>query len=260
MIDDKHLQLIHQEIDGENSSEESEAVQKYMLKNEEAKTLYSDLNALSNLLNQVDAKDPSPNLKKNILNSIQPYKSSSREKTPVIGGLIQNIKSVFQIKYGFAFASGLAAGLILFVLLGNQNLQTPVNEISNFYVTMIPKEADNNLQSASFFEINLDQVTGSVHVKNGKDVVLLELQLNSSQNIDVYLGFNKDELEFSGLSKGDHPSRGAIEYDANQVNLTTKAESSTLILFKRLASDAKINFRLSQNGNTLLEEVMTTGN
>lgn len=259
MVEEKYIQLIHQEIDGQNSADESKDLQSYLLKNEEASKLYSELNGISHILEKVEVKEPSQNLKKNILNAIQPYGYPTQE-TSASPGFLQNIKSIFSIKYGFSFAAGLVAGLILFAIVGNQDFQAPANEISNFYGTMIPKEAGKSMQPASFFEINLDAVNGSVNVKKNNEVVLVELKLTPSHIIDATLHFDETKLGFDGIAKENDFPEGSIEYSVNQIKIRSNSKNDYLIFFKRLDLEANINVKITQNGTLLLAEVLSISN
>jgi len=70
MITEKQIELIHREIDKLNSAEESRAFQEMLSVNPEVKELYDELHTLSGMLNSVQPVEPSPNLKKLVLNSI----------------------------------------------------------------------------------------------------------------------------------------------------------------------------------------------
>ena len=83
MIDTKYIELIHREIDGLNSAHESAELQRFISSSHEAKDLYDELVAVSHMLHEIRSVDPSPNVKKIILNSIDTSRYTAINKQSV---------------------------------------------------------------------------------------------------------------------------------------------------------------------------------
>ena len=70
MIDQKYIELINHEIDGVITPKQKSMLDNYLKKNPQAEKLYQELIATSKIIDQIPAIEPSENLKKRIMNSI----------------------------------------------------------------------------------------------------------------------------------------------------------------------------------------------
>ena len=83
MIDRKYIELINYEIDGIITPEQRSQLQEYLLKNPKAKKLYQELTATNSMVNSMPEIEPTENLKKRVLNSINFNKYQKGNLSPL---------------------------------------------------------------------------------------------------------------------------------------------------------------------------------
>ena len=79
MTPDHYVELIHKKIDGCISTVEEEDLHQHMARNPEARQMYEDYSALSEMLTAVAQHEVSPNLQKCIMNVVQTHRHSDRK-------------------------------------------------------------------------------------------------------------------------------------------------------------------------------------
>ena len=128
MTKQKLIELIHQEIDGVNSPEESRLVAKHIAEDPETKRLFDELQSLSKTLSSVDELDAPPTLKPAIARSLEhSYSSAStRPRKLRILEALESLAPGWRLSY--AFSGGVLAGIVLFLLGGNLLELGQVNE------------------------------------------------------------------------------------------------------------------------------------
>jgi hypothetical protein len=184
MVDEKFVALIHQEIDAENSPDETAKLKAYLAQSTEARKFYDDLAAAANMLREVKAVEPPGNLKKNILRSIQPDRYAIRAKKPALGSIRSIVDMLFgapsyQLKYAFVFAFGLMAGVFIYALMSSTSQQQAEIDNSNLYGTLARLDAAGNVQAVDSMAVDLKAGRASMRVKSSPKQVIAELHLNT---------------------------------------------------------------------------------
>ena len=262
MIEEKYIELINKEIDGVNSPKDSAKLEEYLTKNTEAQELYSELVMTSNMLNNVNELEPHPNLKKNILNSIQwdkyTVKASKARRNP-FESLINALQFNFNFKYAYAFAVGLIMGIVTYSLFVENVQRNTSTDISDLYGTMILKGIPESFEIANYIEINLDEVYGTINIRYSKDIVLAELNLKTQQEIEMVFEFDEDDIRFNGFIQLNNV-RNNLDISENYLKLTNIGENKYIIIFNdKTQSVTPMNFKIFLSDVLLYEKSVSTG-
>ena len=113
MIDEKYIELMNKEIDGLNTPQESAELKSYLKDEPEAQKQFNNLLDVSKSLEQLEEIEPSPELKKSIINSINWKKYSTKEKKR--RSFLGFTQLKFNVKYAYVFTCGLILGIIGFL-------------------------------------------------------------------------------------------------------------------------------------------------
>jgi hypothetical protein len=254
MIESRYAEWIHQKIDGVISVGENEELQRYLRENPEAQQLYNDLLAVGKGLAALEEREPSPNLKKNIMNRIPARKYDPREKKNFLPGFFSGRNLTFQLKLGYAFSAGLIAGFLLLVFVTKIFLEQPALNIDDLQGTMAPGEKSKLPERSEVFNINLPEVNGKILLQYSKEKVRLELRLQSPREIEISLGFPESDIRFSGFLPGG-PSGSALFMKKRELTLIHRGDNSYTLLFDRSSPmEAAINFSILQNEVRLMQE------
>ena len=246
MIDEKYIELINKDIDKEITRKEKTLLESYLKSNPEARNLYDELVISENLLDKLPDNDPSVNLKKQILNSLDKNKYSRANKYSTFRTFIH--KTIFQTRYkiAFTFTLGLLAGLLFYSLLfNNQSTENHNNiygtiGINSEVIKSIPVEASN--------------IGGKLDIKWINNNLGLDFSLNSPEQYNLALKFNPDKTKFDNIS---FYGKNKIKLDSedNILKLSESGNHNYMLLFS-LNEEMTVNFNLqiSRGGNIIFEK------
>jgi hypothetical protein len=235
MVDEKFVELIHQEIDAENTPDETAKLKAYLAQNTEAGKLYDEFTAAANMLREVKAVAPPGNLKKSILRSIQPDRYAVRARKPAPGGIRSLVDALFgapsyQLKYAYAFAFGLMAGLFIYALMSSTGQQAAIDN-SNLYGTLAWLDDAGNFAAVDSMAVDLEAGRVSMLVKSSPKQVIAELHLNTLKETTIHLEFEENDLGFSGVSQASSQAGAAFSSDGHTLKFRNLGENQYLIAF-----------------------------
>ena len=244
MIDKKYIELMNREIDKQITDDEKIELHNYLSVNESANEYYNELLQTNEYLNHIPDREPSENLKKQIINSINFSKYPVRTEKKSFW----NILTVPRMKLSYTFAAGLIIGIIVFSLISNNsNNITTDNEFGTIGIE------NSDATIVKDIAINRSNITGNIQLKKYKNNFLFDVDLISRQKIEfkitypqniVLQGLNPGLLNNIDLSKGDNfitsESSGIHQYKLIFSQLNKKSSS--------------LNIQVMQLGNVVFED------
>ncbi len=253
MRDERILELIHGEIDGENTPSESAKLNAYLLHHPEARELFDQFNELSATLGHLAPVDPPPNLRKNILNAIPRIISATPARRTARAPLF----SVFfspKVRYAYAFAAGLAIGIVfLLIWAGPSGRNAPV-DTSHLYGTIMPDASAELYRSAGVLDVQAGVVSGSLGLSYSDAGALAHLNLRSGELVDVVVSYDPQSLQFSGIRQYGRSSDG-LRVSEGTVQVSLTGENDYLIAFKRSpAPIPPIRLKVVKAGTVIFEK------
>jgi hypothetical protein len=257
MVEKKYIELINKEIDGVNLPRDRIKLKEYLKNNPEAQNLYDDLVNLSNLLHQVDDAEPSPNLKKNILNSIPWEKQAVKPDRNFLQSLIRSLQFRFNFNLIYAFSAGLIAGIIIYTLSDKIQKSTPV-DISRLTGTFIIGESSEVFEPVQKLNINLSGIDGTFNLKSAKGLMLAELYLRTQKQVEVVLEFDEQGLDFSGFR---HLNKGGLQLNVStdQLKLTHVGDHKYIFVFRNKTPALQpLHFNIFSDGALVYEKTLYT--
>jgi len=196
MIEKRYLELIHKEIDGENSPEETTALRGYISSNQSARELFEELQQLSGLFNQLEETAPPEDLGKSILSDIQ---GRPDRRTAEVFRLERATVKMSAWKWAYAFAAGLILGALLAPLALHLWQGNSSPGFSQLLGTLSRKDV---LRGAAVNgSVKGEGVTGGIQIKRSNTLLLIELDITSRQPVEMVIQHDANRLRFKGLEQ-----------------------------------------------------------
>ena len=171
MITPKYIELMNKEIDGLNTAKNSAELNSYLNSDPEAQRYYQNLLDVAKTLEQVADIQPSPELKKSILNSINWKKYAVEKKKSRYKFALPQLR--FTIKYAYVFTAGLILGII-----GYSSLSDTVNKTDPSFLngTLINED---KVQLVDRCDFENEDINCSFSLKSQDNYLFAELDLKS---------------------------------------------------------------------------------
>lgn len=253
MIDKKYIKLINKEIDKEITPKEKASLHEFLNSNSEAKNLYDELLASENLLDRLPDNDPSINLKKQILNSIDKSRYQSVKKHSPLSNFIK--QTIFQTKYriAFTFTLGLLVGLLIYSILFNNN---QVSDNYDLYGTI----GLGNSELVKSFPVETSSIYGKVDILRSANQLGIEFTLNSKIPYELTLKYDQNNTKFDNIS---FYGKNKIKLDSGN-NLLKLSESGShkyrLLFTQKERKPVNFNLQISRTGNSVFEKAIVINN
>ncbi len=253
MNEERLLELMHGEIDGANSARKSGALNRYLLDHPGARTELEELKRLTNLLTRITPVEPPENLRKNIINAAAVHAAGrarrDSRRSPLFSVLFGRT-----MRLAYAFAGGIALGIILLVLWKQPGGRDSLADIERLSGTIMPGTAAERYRPAGALDIRSGPVNGSLTLSLSDRGALVLLKLRSGEPVEVVVGYDPQSLRFSGIREFD-PGQAAVQADAGNVRLTMIGENQVLIALSRIsASTPPVNLRIVRAGAVVVEQ------
>jgi hypothetical protein len=246
-IDKKYIELINKEIDHMTTPDEKVELQIYLQANEAARDYFNDLQLTNNYLNRLPDQEPTVNLKKQIINSIDFNRYSRKERKHSAWGFLFAPK--FRLAY--TFAVGIIVGIIVYAVLVNNSNTVNINDI---YGTIgINNDGANTI---SELPLKLPDISGNIEIKGIDKNFWFNLDLDSKQNFDVVISYPVS-VKFENMRLGIVKN---IEISKEQTLIKTTNsgfQKYSLLFTQNSPEPVTVKIQILQSGNTLFEHNLT---
>lgn len=247
LLEQKYLDLMHAEVDGEASAEEMSALRDYLASHPEAQAARAELLKLTNVLNEVEELETPPDLRKNIMGALPQRRSvaqiglwmkRSRFGTPLL-------------RYGYALAAGVLFGAIL-TGIALKNL-SPL-EKSDVYGTIASPKGTERYVVTEQDKLDAPDLAGTVQVSRSADTERIVFHMNSSQPTQVEVSFDGGLAGISGFNQEPNSIR-ALEAKEGSISFRSEGKQNSAIIFaNRKSAQLPLNLRFYVAGK-LVQEV-----
>lgn len=203
MIEKKYIDLMNAELDGVNSSKESEELSEYLVSNREAKDHFEDLKFIFGRIDASKSVDPPSNLEDKIFSSISRGKRHSYHSSDHKASWIARCFSVPHLRYAAVFAAGILIGVILYSRIGYEGVGGGSFDKSRLYGTMKFVESAYGLEEIQSIDVDVGEVRGQIRLHESERALVAEVSLYSLDSIEWVLQFDKEDVLFEGFRHVD---------------------------------------------------------
>jgi hypothetical protein len=189
MVEEKYLELIQADVDGELPERQRAELSQYLLANPEARALRDELRQVCTALDSLAAADPPPGLRDAILAG-----THLPAPRPMRGGAAR----FPLLRLAAAFAGGLFVSAIAFQLGGNRQAAFDVSEVAGTLASRDPVAGSEPVDSV---QVSLDQARGTVSLFRTATMRVVEFDLAVQRPLEVVVVHDGQEARFSGLGQ-----------------------------------------------------------
>jgi hypothetical protein len=185
------------------SSEETARLKSVLATNPEAQRLFEEMQALANAMSEVQHVDPPPTLKPAIMRSLEASNSQRIRATGRVS-ILQSLKGSFLWNPGYAFAGGLAVGLLLLFLTSNLLTRQPIGD-SELTGTLVLHGQVPGFTPGEAIEINRGNVKGTVETQLGSGICLVRLQIEAPEGVTVSIRTDPARVHLDAIRPSSEP-------------------------------------------------------
>lgn len=196
-MDSRIRELIHGELDGINSPEQSKELQGILAADSKAADYFRELKDLDATLKGSPMVEPPASLKADIMAEIGAGQSHTTITPIHVGSASRNRVSLKAVSM---FAVGLAAGLACFLLFGGGDRPAFLNQ-SDLYGTIAAVKDRSVFTPVAEQELTLDGVTAEIKTHSAKGIGSATLEIETEGTVDVALSFEPNRMSFLGFGQ-----------------------------------------------------------
>lgn len=257
MIDDKYIELMHREIDGQCSERERAELEAYLKENPEANRHYEELMAVARMLGSVEELEPPPELRESIFSAVFD-RTGRREEKETSVSFVEALRLTFNRKFAYAFTAGLVVGICLFALLFRAVPSRVPGDLDHLYGTLATTERQAGLFTTDPIDFSLPEVSGSLHIQHTSDAVVVTVKVSSESRVQIVFEY-KDDFHFEGLRALDNRDY-ALRVTSNRAELTHVGSREYVAVLKGcLETQTTIGLKVLAEGSLLFEEAILLG-
>lgn len=252
MIDEKYKILINRAIDGELSVEDEKRLMIYLEHSPEARNLFEDLRQTSELLNEVSEIDPSPGLKKRIINTIDFSHYAEEEKAPLIKSIFPEWLFAPRTKLAYAFILGLffsAIAITPYLLSLSQKQEIDTSHLSG----AILKPENINFIVIHSIPVDRPGIIGNINIKKFRFSVMIEFDLNTTTETKILIEYNSAQIHFENFEPFGY-SKISLDYGQDYLKIISVCSIKSSLYFTQSNPSTQIKLNLSHSGNLVLSQ------
>ena len=251
MVAERQIALMHRVLDGEATPAERARLNALLDENPDAHRLYTDLEATSDLLAQVETVTPSPNLKKRVMNAL-PADRYARQKRQSFGRMFAPLWEALRARpalgYAYATALGILIGVVTYAVFADPTFRPDPADVSG---TLAPAAVTQE------FPLALPELQGAVRVTTQANHLIVHLNLEAQAETEVRLAFDPGTLRWHSLQRLDEGTGSRLITGDGIVHLTVTSPAQYALTFNE-ARQPSLTLTLLQDGRTLYRQSLSS--
>lgn len=259
MISQKYIDLMNQELDGANSSEQSRELADYLDGHEEARTYYRELALALDVFEEVAMLSPPPELGENIMARIADRTGNRQAAHPSVGGvgLPAACRNLFRLRlrpaYAFTFSGGLLLGLLLFA--GADRLTSGHGPELSGYVSGTANHRSWDLERGPEATLAYPGLRGRYTTRRDGPDLRIHLELSSTQ--PVVIKFRHGPYTALQHYRSDHPAPSTLTVSNSLVELNHEHGGSYDLVFRQsMDNQTPITMSIFSEGRLIHTETL----
>jgi len=242
-IEQKYLDLINADIDGEISSGDTADLETYLSQSAEGRALRDELSSLCSSLDAVKAEEPPPHLRHVIMNS-----AKTPEPKPASAGFIQTLFAAPALRYAATFAAG------VFLTLSLVNSGQISNQAFDDVTGLVGSVADPiDAELVSSVSVSKQALAGTVSLRSAGTMLILDFDLVSADPIEIEAGYTDPSIWFNGFAQLES-SGTSVSAEVGRVTLGMQGKRRYAVyLHNEGGRETTVNLQFKANGEIVHE-------
>jgi hypothetical protein len=203
MIPEEIDELMNRELDGENSPDESAKLREILSSDPDARHAFNQLRGFYGKLSRIPPVDPPPALFSSVMKALPQAAVRASGRGSIIRSFFAALKPQGALRFGYAFAGGLALGL--FLLMVFTQIRTDV--------TMKPSDVtgalfvdQSALSAGSTVRFEDEAVSGEFSVRYSPALAGLDVHIAAPGDVEIRCAYDPGKLTLQSIIPLDSPS------------------------------------------------------
>lgn len=242
-IDQKHLDLINADIDGEIGDSDRRELQAFLAESAEGRALHEELTSLCSTLDAVTAIDPPPHRRHVIMGSVKPARTPTESPS-----LLQRLFAIPTLTHAITFAAGVFLSLSL---LNSGQISTGAFDDVTELVGTIAEPINAEILSAVAFD--KPEVAGRVALRRSGAMLILDMDLVAMRPIEVEADYTDRTIWFNGFAQLES-SGTRISAEAGRIRLGMEGKRRFAVYLQNKGGrETTVNLRFMADGKVVHE-------
>jgi hypothetical protein len=233
MIEPKFFEMMNMELDGVLPEKDRTRLHDYLSSVPEANIYFEGLRAAVEAANSVEQVEPPAGLINKIMNAV-PF-SHHQVEAPHKGftNWRENWFTMPRFRYAAVFVFGIVFGVLVYSAM-NLDSERGAGElnVSKLLGTMKQYTELDGFTQTGAFGVDLDRVQGSVSLHESDKVLLAEVALDASDDIDWVVEYDAGDVTFDGYRSFDGGA-GDVVAAKTEMRVHQTGDSRYLLIFTR---------------------------
>jgi hypothetical protein len=205
MLEQRVLNLINAEIDGELAPMERAELESALRSSAEARAMQAELRKLASAMEAMPEQEPPADLMRRILGQIKlPPRRSTAVSRFSIAGMLASFRPA---QAGLAFAAGLLLTVSVYEATSRSGEKVDLSQVVG---TMVANPAGTATQQTDNLSIWAPGLSGTVSLSALGEFMLLNFDLESAQETEILVGLAETGFGFGGIA---HTSAAGVAVD-----------------------------------------------
>ena len=198
MINKRTIEWMNEELDAETSATKSARLYRHLEKDPEAQAYFDDLKKLNSILEEVTPVEPPATLRPGILSAIRATVLPAPKRASIIESVLRRFSSPALPRYGFAVASGICIGMLIFaVITGDIESGTQPDQVAG--TIGAPSAPTGTVTDYGVFESAT--MTSSVEAVSSGLRVFVETEIRGEGAFELRLVYPADAYSMTGIRR-----------------------------------------------------------
>lgn len=249
MLNERALYLINAEIDGALEPGEQAELESVLSASQEARVMRAELKKLASLLDETPPPQPPADLVRRIVDQLPPPRLRPSFSLSAFFASFQPAPTAA------AFAAGLLAAVGFYELSVHDR---PTADISNMVGTIVAPRQEAEALHRDLLELSAPGLSGTMSLDAQGEVFVVDVDVNSSQPIEIELGLAGSGLAFGGLAHAGTVTTGEEFYQVSggTLRVVSQGRQSFFVFLRETADrsgrDREIALVISSAGRTVI--------
>lgn len=242
-IEQKYIELINADIDGEIRAADRAELDAFLARSEEGRALHAELQELGRTLNALDALEPPPHLRRTIMNAL-PASSAAPRKSR---GFMLTLMELPALRYAASFAAG---AVLTMSVVGSKKISDEAFDDVTGLVGTISDPASLG-PAADSLEIEISEVAGTVNLRSAGTLLVLDFDLAASKAVEIVADYSDKSIWFNGFAQLES-SGTSVSAEVGEVTLSMEGKRRyAVFLHNQSGRDVEIGLKFMSDGELL---------
>lgn len=249
-IEQKIIELINADVDGEISSADKRELDAILASNAESRVFHMELASLCTAMDSFESLEPPPHLRHLIMDSVRPQRSTAADTRR-----FSRLLSAPALRFAAAFAAGV---ILTLSFVSSDNISRHAFEdVTGLVGTM--SESGSKLPVGSSISISRADIAGNITSHRSGQILIIDFDLVTHGPVDIVAGFAGQSIWFNGFAQLESVGT-SVAAEAGQVTLRMDGKRRyALYLHDAGSGDARIDLKFVSAGTVIHEAQLTFG-